>query len=167
MPLTDTDKQAIVQMYEQGVTVKDIAAKFDVSRQTVYNVLHKTGVTPNHYIRSMAHRIAIKEEYKDTILNMYVEDDKTPGEIAAKLGIPKTSVMSVIRQSPYYATKKKTYRAQKRYREIADAVSNDDKLTYADVADMFGVSIQTVIRAVKYAGLPRRKPGPRPGSRSL
>lgn len=154
--LSDDQKEKMISLYNSGHKVVEIADHFGVSRQTVYNVLHKNNI-------NVTRRSSIKEYYDtliaknlDKILEYYIVDEKSPREIAKSLNMPCNTVIRALRaHAPIRGNARKAAKAVERYNKIAKELLNNEKLTYGDAAKMFGVSYQTVIRAARYAGIRR------------
>lgn len=83
---SDEDIEAMVSMYEEGVTIREIQDIFDVSAPTIYRHAKKAGVSGR----------TTSKKSKEKALKMYKSDKYSVQEILDTTGVPRASLYAEI-----------------------------------------------------------------------
>lgn len=84
--LTDEAKKQICDLYLSGVPLKDIETQTGFVKSSIQHIVQKAKLTNR--------RIAIKDEWKPEILDMYYNQNKTVDEISEHFGIKRKNTLS-------------------------------------------------------------------------
>jgi DNA invertase Pin-like site-specific DNA recombinase len=156
MDRSDRDEQ-ILHLFrsDESLPVREIARRFGVSRQTVYNILKRHGV------RFSGRRSTLEASRRDLIPRILELAD------GGLMGV--RDIADEVQTTPYFVRKvlashgrsipgreRVTLRTQRRYASIYRYAISNPSVPYRSIADEFGVSYQTVIRAMRRFGAYRR-----------
>jgi predicted DNA-binding protein YlxM (UPF0122 family) len=150
--------KAIIDEYfsDEYASMGDIAKKYGVSRQRIQQIISKYGYTGKKYIPSKSYRKQLP--YKDKIIEMG-KQGASIRKIAEDTGATTSFVIKILHENGIFAPgwagrKEKT---RKRYEEMyLYAKQNPDEPLHK-IAQKFGVSYQTVVRALRMHGYYRMK----------
>lgn len=113
--LSDEQKKGIVEMYMNGISIKDICVNFNTNTTTIHRLLKKHGIK-----RSRRNETETLKEKKPDIVKAYKAGEKIE-DIKAKFGVNCTSSLYNILRKSKVKRRKVTYNAEKKQEDIISA----------------------------------------------
>ncbi len=99
--LSDYEISQIIQGYERGLSIYELAEQFNCHRKTISDTLKRNGV-------EVSHQASKKPELVKKIIDLYAEY-KTPREIGTIVGIDCNTVRKVLKENEVYIRKSWEY----------------------------------------------------------
>lgn len=90
-------RDSAIALHSSGVSVREVAARVRVSRETVYNWLRSSGLQRNRVRGRKPAQLSI--ETTQTILRMYSDDGLAVRDVAIRLGLSKRAVHRTVKSA--------------------------------------------------------------------
>lgn len=161
--MDDNLKEEIVKLYQRGLSIMKVANKLNVPRHRVYSTLKERGVEMHPPYKVTKSDPNLEKD----IVDLARFDMLGARNIGRLCGVSEYRVRKVLEKHGISMRRGAVVRnrTKSKYKEIADFALRYPDVPYREIADKWGVSFQTVIRATRVFGVRRRK-GPKPKDNS-
>jgi len=147
---------SLYQQYLRMGSLQAVADHHGVSRQAIHQQLKKAG-----YSMSLRRHVPVHQEQE--IVRLRTEEDLTIDEVTSRLGIKRYRVMNVLRKHKLPLTHRMSM--DKRRGDKVHAPSSEIEMHYNrgmtihELAELYDVSVPTIIRRMRAANIQRRPRG--------
>src|SRR5687768_11933770 len=157
---SDNEIQRLIQLYESGLTMKEVGAEFGITAQRVEQILKKAGVKKRKYTKSdrllEARKRKRKILSKELLLKYYKDEKFTVGEILRRLKASRTSLYKSLKY--HNIPKRETIGIHNSplTEDILRRLYLGEDLTATEIARKLGYATVTIKKGLSKFGIRKR-----------
>lgn len=152
--------QRIIELYESGLSMKEVGLGFGITGQRVEQIIKKAGIQTRKYTRSNRLLEARKKKRKvlekKLLLKLYNDTNLSLSEITEKLNVSHISLYKSLEYHNIPKRKKTEFRVSKLTEEVLRQMYLEEDLTATEIARRLGFASITIKKRLSKFGIRKR-----------